>query len=549
MDANTEYFSSVSEESSSEDSSQNEVSEDEIIHISPTIRRRRIESDTEDELDLENEDEHNIDDNEWSNNITQTAASVIPFEKTRNAVQIEDNQPHSFYFAFLTEEILQIIVDETNRYAEQYMQNRRSTRLDKWTPTDKDEIKRFFGLLIWMGLVKLPKYESYWCTNNTYCQSFPRTVMSRNRFELLLRFLHFSNNQTANINDRLYKIRQLVDILNQNFSKYYDLDENICIDESLVPFRGRIKFRQFLKQKRHKYGIKVFKMCSDQGYTYQFQIYSGKNLNEQCVTPTSIVMNICHNILHRGHTIYTDNWYTSINLAEKLIDCNTHLVGTLRKDRKGIPVDVKFKKLKRGELIAMQNKKGIMVLKWKDKRDIFMLSTKHSAEMVEVRKKNYVCDKPVIVVDYNKGKCGVDVSDQMIAYSTPHRRTLKWYIKLALELLLNTSVSNTLILYKLATRTKIKVPDFRMALAMHLTQRHSPALSNTPTRRRLRHEMQKKEGQAYLERKFCRECYKKNVKLLGSKIAKNRTRKVTTYCPDCVDTPHLCLKCFNKVHR
>ncbi|XP_076765235.1 uncharacterized protein LOC143432452 [Xylocopa sonorina] len=157
----------------------------------------------------------------------------------------------------------------------------------------------------------------------------------------------------------------------------------------------------------------------------------------------------------------------------------------------------------------MQNKKGITVLKWKDKRDIFMLSTKHLAEMVEVRKKK-------------------------LSYSTPYRGNLKWYIKLALELLLNTSVSNAPILYKLATKTKIKVPEFRMALAMYLTQCHSPTLLNTPVRRRLLHEMQKKEGQAYLERKFCKECYKEKVKLLESKIAKNRTRKVTTYCPDCM---------------
>ncbi|XP_076765045.1 uncharacterized protein LOC143432157 [Xylocopa sonorina] len=175
-------------------------------------------------------------------------------------------------------------------------------------------------------------------------------------------------------------------------------------------------------------------------------------------------------------------------------------LGTLRRDRKGIPVDVKLKKLKQGELIVMQNKKGIMVLKWKNKRDIFMPSMKHLAEMVEVRKKYYVCDKPVVGVDYNKGK-----------------------------------FSNAPILYNLATKTKIKVPEFRMALAMYLTQCHSPTLLNTPVRRRLLHEMQKKEGQAYLERKFCKECYKEKVKLLGSKIAKNRTRKVTTYCPDCVD--------------
>ena len=62
----------------------------------------------------------------------------------------------------------------------------------------------------------------------------------------------------------------------------------------------------------------------------------------------------------------------------------------------------------------------------------------------------------------------------MVAYSIAHRRTLKWYIKLALELLLNTSISNAMILYKQARKTKTKVSAFRMALATHLTQCHSP---------------------------------------------------------------------------
>ena len=102
----------------------------------------------------------------------------------------------------------------------------------------------------------------------------------------------------------------------------------------------------------------------------------------------------------------------------------------------------------------------------------------------------------MVVVDYNRGNCAVDLSDQMIAYSTSHRRTLKWYIKLALELLLNTSISNALILYKQATKIKIKVWDFRMAFAMHLIR--SPEPSNILIRQRLRHEMQKNEGQVYL---------------------------------------------------
>ena len=34
---------------------------------------------------------------------------------------------------------------------------------------------------------------------------------------------------------------------------------------------------------------------------------------------------------------------------------------------------------------------------------IFMISTIHSAEMVEVRKINDVSDKAMVVVDYNRG--------------------------------------------------------------------------------------------------------------------------------------------------
>ena len=102
----------------------------------------------------------------------------------------------------------------------------------------------------------------------------------------------------------------------------------------------------------------------------------------------------------------------------------------------------------------------------------------------------------MVVADHNRGKCAVDLSGQMITYSTTHRRTLKWYTKLASELLLNTSISNAMILYKQATKTKIKVSDFRMALAMHLTQCHSPEPRNILIRRRSQHEMQRKEGQA-----------------------------------------------------
>lgn len=231
--------------------------------------------------------------------------------------------------------------------------------------------------------------------------------MSRNRFKLLLRFIHFSNNEENDPSNRLSKIIHIIDILNRSFKEYYNPDEMLCVDESLMPFRGRIIFRQYLKQKRHRYGIKIFKLCSGAGYTYSFQIYTGKEKNggkKAGTVSSEIVMSLCKNILGKGHTVCTDNWYTSVDLAEKLIAKNTHLVGTLRKNRRGNSAEVVSKKLKRRELIARENKSGITILKWKDKRDVLMLSTKHSAEMATVHKKFYSCEKPKMVVDYNQTK-------------------------------------------------------------------------------------------------------------------------------------------------
>lgn len=72
--------------------------------------------------------------------------------------------------------------------------------------------------------------------------------MSRNRFELLLRFLHFNNNEENNSNNRLPKIIYIMNHLNNNFKKYYNPHEILCVNESLVPFRGRIVFRQYINK-------------------------------------------------------------------------------------------------------------------------------------------------------------------------------------------------------------------------------------------------------------------------------------------------------------
>lgn len=162
------------------------------------------------------------------------------------------------------------------------------------------------------------------------------------------------------------------------------------------------------------------------------KIYCGKEQDPGASVPTNVVMTLAEKLLDSGRSMVTDNYYTSMDLANKLLHRETRLLGTLRSNRRGNPKEVMEKKLKRGEIVARENERGIRVMKWHDKRDVLLLSTKHTDVMQEIK-----------VVDYNKGKSSIDLSDQMASYNSALRKTIKWYRKLAIEVLFGTSVVNS----------------------------------------------------------------------------------------------------------
>lgn len=131
-----------------------------------------------------------------------------------------------------------------------------------------------------------------------------------------------------------YKINPFLDMMNNKFHKMYEPDESVCINETMVPLRGRLNFRQYIPGKRLKYGIQLFKLCMKGGYTWRIKIYGGKEKEPGKQVASSVVLELMKPILGAGRTLYTDNYYTSVDLAHKLFVKNTHLVGTLCRNRK-----------------------------------------------------------------------------------------------------------------------------------------------------------------------------------------------------------------------
>lgn len=179
-------------------------------------------------------------------------------------------------------------------------------------------------------------------------------------------------------------------------------------------------FKQYIKNKKQKYGIKFYELCTPDGFVLNIEIYKGKNIE---------VIEV--------HHLYMDNYYNSVDLTNLLYKQKTHTTGTLRSNRKKNPISVvrKTLKIKKGDH-CFAKKGPIYVSRWKDKREVFSITTGHRPEMITTANRfNQQNIKPKHIVEYNNNMSGIDRSDQMVSYYSSPRKTIRWYKKVIFHLL------------------------------------------------------------------------------------------------------------------
>lgn len=149
----------------------------------------------------------------------------------------------------------------------------------------------------------------------------------------------------------------------------------------------------------------------------------------------AVVIHLMNPYLDKGYHVFTDNWYNSVPLTKYMTQRKTYISGTLRADRKHLPEEVTKKKLKKGEMI-FRSSDDISVTKWKDKRDVRMISNAFIPELVEtVNRHGKSRQKPNIVDIYNQNMSGIDRSDQMLSYHSGLRKTIRWNKKVGVHIL------------------------------------------------------------------------------------------------------------------
>ena len=222
------------------------------------------DSDEEDSGSESDDDEELV----WSEILTPQ--TELPFDQRTGPVRNlpADKKAIDFFELFFTDRLYGLIVRETNRYARQEQQR-----------LGKD--------LQWREL----------------------------SIESILRFLHFVDNNSvlpwAEDRDQLFKIRQVIEELVRQFQQNYILTREISIDETMVKFKGRKFFRQFLPSKPIRFGFKLFTLAeSKSGYIWNFEVYTGRKGEAEQNQTKNVVVRITNPLQDKGYRLFTDNFYT-----------------------------------------------------------------------------------------------------------------------------------------------------------------------------------------------------------------------------------------------
>ena len=135
----------------------------------------------------------------------------------------------------------------------------------------------------------------------------------------------------------MHKVRPLIKLLRECCERVYTYTpgQNVSFDESLVLFKVRLHFKQYIRTKRALFGIKLYEITTADNITLGFLVYCGREIfydddgTEDMPTTERIPVFLMQPFLNKGRILFTGQFYTSPSLAEHLLDNNTHLYGTV----------------------------------------------------------------------------------------------------------------------------------------------------------------------------------------------------------------------------
>lgn len=374
-------------------------------------------------------------------------------------------------------------------------------KIRAWSPTCGAEIKAWYAAVLWWCLMKSCTFSQFFA-NTINPAVVSRWFPSFKRWQQIKRFLKVSDpsKDEENKHNKMYKVQELFDVFIQACKASFYPAREVAVDEAVKKFKGRCTFKQYIKGKPVRFGLKIYCVCcSATSYLFNCMFYLGKTdipaAREASATQETVVQ-LMQPLSGKYHRVYMDNYYTGLPLFKELQDMDIHATGTVRTNRKGLDSKVTVKK---DEEAALKKTPGVtrysscgryVYAAWYDKRAVHMLSNCHQPvagpeDVVQhwypakagdenvrngkVLKEISICP---LVRWYRKWMGGVDRFDQLRAYIKLEMRTGKFWFPM-MWFLLESAMVNAWILYK-TTREKAGLDlhfdhfDFRVSVARAL---------------------------------------------------------------------------------
>ena len=182
-----------------------------------------------------------------------------------------------------------------------------------------------------MGLCE-KSIEDYWAKWWITATPGYEKVMPRDRFEVILFFLHWANNddyvpKSQDGLNRLFKIRPLIDLLVPKFGQLFYPGKELALDGMTIAFKGRNIMKHCNKNKPDKWGYKAYVLSeSNSAYVVHWLLSTGKGNPGQLENDEDKNTLITHRIVRRmmgpyfgqGHAVYIDDIILGCHLQMNL---------------------------------------------------------------------------------------------------------------------------------------------------------------------------------------------------------------------------------------
>ncbi|KAF6198130.1 hypothetical protein GE061_007877 [Apolygus lucorum] len=384
--------------------------------------------------------------------------------------------PYDFFRCVIGKRFYMIFINQVNKCAfemgvetktpSRKKKPKSKTLVSQWKTLSEDQLEIWLAILIQMGGIQNPSFTHYWSSEIMHKSSFfSEVAMTKDRWLGIMQTLHFMGRPSGSEKtEPFFKAGPLVTCFNEQMKKLYVPDRELCVEEPVILWKGRLVPWGFLKDKKD--ATKLHTVSEPGGLILRF--YTDKMDISDESAASKVVRRVLADFMDKGHSIFMARCYTGVDLCHELLSRQVHTTGPLLPTRKNIPERILTSNPQPENVVYTRSNHGVVVMKFTDNIDQYLfVSSEFNPFLLKSTYKSFSKLKPEAITAYDKFISGISnsychLSDYgaVLQHTTSHVRITIHLIEIA--------VYNAFVLYKKYSTNCLDFAAFRADLVRRL---------------------------------------------------------------------------------